>query len=279
MSRPFISAARTLYRAIPLQPLRRVIYGTYAALVRGRRATTTIDGVTLDLDLSEVIDLSLYLQQYEPDVTNAINSYTRPGMIVLDIGANIGAHTLRFAKIVGRGGRVIAFEPTDFAFAKLRRNLALNDFPQVSPVQVALSDEELPPQDVNFRASWQTDGSRKDGITRVAFERLDDRLERMGIGRVDLIKIDVDGNEFRLMVGGRRMIERDRPLMLMEAVGPHFDDDSRNPYRILRDIGYRFWLLKGGREVTVEEMRDMLPRNDERMTTSFNVLAAVNHPS
>jgi FkbM family methyltransferase len=280
MSRPFISAAQAIYRAMPSQRLRELAFRTFARLVRKRRVVRTIEGMTFELDLSEIIDLGLYLQQWEPDVTGAIIRYTRPGMTVLDIGANIGAHTLRFARLAGREGRVIAYEPTGFAYAKLRRNLSLNDMPQVDAVQVALSDEPLPPQEVNFRASWQTDGSRKESsTTRVAFERLDDSLERLGVGRVDLIKIDVDGNEFRLLAGGRRMLERDRPLMLMEAVGPHFDDDARNPYRMLRELGYRFRLLKGGREVTVEEMRDLLPRNDTQMTTSFNVLAAVNEPS
>ena len=49
-----------------------------------------------------------------------------PGSLVLDIGANIGAHTLHLSKLVGPSGRVMAFEPTDFAFRKLRRNLELN---------------------------------------------------------------------------------------------------------------------------------------------------------
>jgi FkbM family methyltransferase len=279
MSRPFISAAQAIYRAIPSHRLRELAFRTFARLVRKRRVVRTIEGMTFDLDLSELIDLGLYLQQWEPDVTGAIIRYTRPGMTVLDIGANIGAHTLRFARLAGREGRVIAYEPTEFAYAKLRRNLSLNDMPQVDAVQVALSDEPLPPQEVNFRASWQTDGSHKDGPTRVAFERLDDSLERLGVMSVDLIKIDVDGNEFHLLAGGRRMIERDRPLMLLEAIGPHFDDEARNPFRILHELGYRFWLLEGGREVTVEQMRDMLPRNDTHMTTSFNVLAAVNEPS
>jgi FkbM family methyltransferase len=49
-----------------------------------------------------------------------------PGTLVLDIGANIGAHTLHLAHLVGPNGRVLAFEPTDYAFRKFSRNLELN---------------------------------------------------------------------------------------------------------------------------------------------------------
>jgi hypothetical protein len=55
-----------------------------------------------------------------------LSQLTEPSSLVLDIGANIGAHTLHLAGLVGPKGRVMAFETTDFAFGKLRRNLDLN---------------------------------------------------------------------------------------------------------------------------------------------------------
>jgi FkbM family methyltransferase len=199
-------------------------------------------------------------------------------MTIVDIGANIGAHTLLFAKLTGNGGRVIAFEPTDFAFSKLQRNLSLNDAAHVEAVKLALSDADLPPQEVNFRSSWRTDGSRRDGVSAVAFQRLDAWSEQTKLGKIDLVKIDVDGNEFPLIVGGRETIARNRPLILMEAVGPHFDDPNRNPFAVLRELGYRFWDLKNGEEQTVEQMAARLPRNDPGMTKSFNVVAATAPP-
>jgi FkbM family methyltransferase len=228
--------------------------------------------MTFDLDLGEMIDLSLYLQQYEPEVTAAIARYGRPGMSILDIGANIGAHTIRFANLTGPAGKVVAFEPTDFAFAKLTRNLSLNDVPHVTAVKVALSDTALPPQQVNFRASWRTDDSRRDGVSSVPFERLDAWAERNGLDRVDLIKIDVDGNEFPLMMGALETIRRNLPIMLMEVCGLHFDDDRRNPFALLHRLGYRFFDLRSGKELTIEEMRNRTPRNDVCISMSFNIV-------
>jgi len=275
-ARLLVRAARVLYRSMPLHAVRKLMYGAYARAVRNRRTIATIDGIVFDLDLGELIDISLYLQQYEPDVTAAIERFTRPGMTIVDIGANIGAHALRFAKLAGPSGKVIAFEPTDFAFAKLERNIALNSFANVKPVKLALSDAPAPAQQVNFRSSWRTDGSRKDGPSTVAFERLDDWAARNELSRVDLMKIDVDGNEFPLVAGGRETIRRTKPLMLMEVVGPHFDDPARNPFAILRDLGYRFRELNSGEELTLDAMAARLPKNDVGMTTSFNIVASAD---
>jgi FkbM family methyltransferase len=272
-SRVLVPLAQAVYRVTPSRAIRRLAFDTFARSVRNRRVVTSIDGVRFELDLGEVIDLSLYVRRYEPEVAAAIRHYTRRGDTVFDIGANIGAHALSFAAQVGPEGRVVAFEPTDYAFAKLTRNLALNDFPHVTAVKVVLSDCRSEPRQVNFRASWMTGGGRKDGESMVRFERLDGWCRDNAVDRVDVIKLDVDGNEFPLMRGARETIQRCRPTLLMEAVGLHFDDPSRNPFLLLADLGYRFRDLKSGHHLTIEAMRERLPRNDPGMTVSMNVLA------
>ncbi len=88
------------------------------------------------LDLNEGIDFSIYLLgSFEPSTVRAYRRLVGYGSTVLDIGANIGSHTLQFARLVAPGGRVHAFEPTDFAFAKLMRNLEIN--PEIADRVVA----------------------------------------------------------------------------------------------------------------------------------------------
>src|SRR5271166_2308194 len=94
---------------------------------QGMRTRCSRRGVTWDLDLDEGIDLSIYLLgAYEPAMLRAYSSVIRGGDVVFDIGANIGAHTMHFARLVGPAGRVFAFEPTDYAAAKIRLNLSIN---------------------------------------------------------------------------------------------------------------------------------------------------------
>ena len=79
------------------------------------------------LDLHEGIDFAIYLTgRFEPETVTTMASLIKSGDVVLDIGANIGAHTLSMARMVGKEGKVIAFEPTKYAFDKLVANTTLN---------------------------------------------------------------------------------------------------------------------------------------------------------
>ena len=87
--------------------------------VRRRRVSWT-------LDLREGIDFSIWLLgAFELATVRAYERLVRPGDTVLDIGANIGAHTLHLARAVGAQGKVYAIEPTDYAIGKLKANIAL----------------------------------------------------------------------------------------------------------------------------------------------------------
>jgi FkbM family methyltransferase len=247
--------------------------------MRQRSVRATIHGSTFDLDLGEMIDVSLYLEQYELDVSAALARHSRPGMTVLDIGANIGAHTLALARLVTPSGAVYAFEPTDFAFEKLARNVSLNDVPQIHAIKVALSDHNAACQEITYRSSWRTSGGRNDQTTRADFVRLDDWCAQNAVSDVGLIKIDIDGNEFAALIGGRGLIERSRPVIVMEAVWPHFADDRRNPFVLLQRIGYRFKDATSGREYTLTNIAEMLPEGDHGMTASINLIAVPSSTS
>jgi hypothetical protein len=104
--------------------------------------------------------------------------------------------------------------------------------------------------------------------------RLDDWCTREGVDHVDLIKLDVDGNEFPIITGGMLLIQRCRPIFIMEAVGPHFENDACNPYAVLAGLGYRFRDTKTHAEYSrPEEIGALLPRGDYEMTYSINVIA------
>ena len=117
-------------------PARTMMAGARAAyhvvnLARGpwrdKEVEVSRGGLRWRLDLREGIDLSIYLLgSFEPSVTKSYRRLVSPGDVVLDIGANVGSHTLPLARAVGDSGRVFAFEPTGWAFSKLQTNLALN---------------------------------------------------------------------------------------------------------------------------------------------------------
>ena len=240
-----IGVAKIVYRAMPLKSIRRFFYGFFLQLVRGRFAEKEVEGSIYSLDLSEKIDVAMYLDQFEKDLVNAIKQHCQPGMVVLDIGANIGAHSLLFSKLVGPAGYVYGFEPTDYAFNKLLINLDLNSRTNIEVFKVACADVLKEEKEVDFRASWCTDGSRKDYPCTVKFEPLDHWAEIHNLDAADVIKLDVDGNEFSVLQGAENVINTFGPMIFLEVWGPNFQDSARDPFVLLERHGYKFYSLDG----------------------------------
>ncbi len=272
-----LKIATAVWKITPSRALREKYLAAYCWLIRGRRVVTTIDGVTLQLDLSEVIDVAVKLRRFEPEVVEAIKAYTRAGDTVFDIGANAGFHALAFAMQAYPGGKVYAFEPTNYAYARLRENVRLNPGLNVEPVQVALSDRNVPSQTVDFRSSWRTDGIIEQRLSTVSFVKLDDWIRDKGINSVSIMKIDVDGNEYPVIRGGLETITRFLPTIVIEVGLWHFDDPTRDPLDLLGSIGYRFWDAKSKEQYSHERLKSHISNLSRRTVgISINVIASAS---
>jgi FkbM family methyltransferase len=274
MKQCMINLAKKLYFSTPNQRLRRIYYQIFCAMVRDRIVQTHIDGIQYRLDLGENIDVGIYLNRYEPDMAAGMEKLCQPGFTVLDIGANIGAHTLRIAKFVGESGRVYAFEPTDYAYQKLVHNISLNQFKNIIPLQIVLSDRNLLRQSIRFKSSWPTKGNPKNRESIVDFARLDDWRRKENIEHVDLIKLDVDGNEYSVIMGAKSLLVSQHPLILMEVWGPNFADDLKNPFIALKQLGYRFYHITSGEEyLKIDDLRSIVSSDGKLLDHSFNIVA------
>ena len=92
-----------------------------------------------------------------------------------------------------------------------------------------------------LQSSWPTLGPPTITPSLVEFQRLDDWACTQGLWRADLLKLDVDGHEYEVLDGGRDLLTRLRPALLMETGLYHFADPSRNPVGLLASLGYRFF--------------------------------------
>lgn len=246
--------------------LNRLLRFTRRLAGRGMHVRCRRNGVEWDLDLNEGIDLSIYLLgAFEPRVLRAYTPLIRPGATVLDIGANIGAHTLHFSRLVGPAGRVFAIEPTDYAIAKLRRNLALNPglIVRVAASQHFFVPDRTAPLPPMVPSSWPVGGGSVDPrigavgrfqpATAAVPITADDFCAQAGIERVDFIKIDVDGNEYSVLRGFHRGLERFRPVILIEFAPYHYDGGHEAEFdrlvSFLADLGYDFNDASTGRPI------------------------------
>lgn len=188
-------------------------------------------GIIWQLDLREGIDFSIWLLgAFEPGTVRKYRKFIRPGSVVIDVGANIGAHTLPLADCVGKTGKVIAFEPTDFAFGKLSANLKRNPIlaERIKAYQVML----VAPQNTELAktpalySSWPLDvssvihhplhGGRLMPTLGAESQTLDDILNKNKVGRIDFIKLDIDGHECNMLRGAYQTISQYHPEIIME---------------------------------------------------------------
>jgi FkbM family methyltransferase len=182
-------------------------------------------GLRLFIDLSDqVVGMGILRGTYETAELELVREHLRPGATALDIGANVGLFTIHMANLVGRQGRVHAFEPFPAVADLLARSIVENSFAQrVEQVRAAVTDQPglvdlFAGRDaLNHSGSFLLpDGARPEvpgDVLRVPAVRLDDHPLRRP---VSLIKIDVEGAEPLALRGAERLLREDRPLVLAE---------------------------------------------------------------
>lgn len=213
----------------------------------------------------------------EPEVLG-LRGLVRPGDVCLDVGAALGLYTAELSRLVGPSGVVHSLEPLPFAHVTPSRLLGLRDRPNVRWHRLALGAAagtarmSVPLRDGRFVTgrSFLVPGSHGLGSNaefedhvEVAVETLtlDAFADRLGLDRVDFVKVDVEGAEFDVLRGGVEVVERDSPTFLLEVEERHLDRFRRTPDTVrewLADRGYRMsaWDGSGWREVRrVDESR------------------------
>jgi FkbM family methyltransferase len=241
-------------------------------------------GIAWKLDLNEGIDFSIYLLgAFELQLLRYYSAKIALGAIVLDIGANIGAHTLPLAELVGPNGTIIAIEATEYALTKLNCNLALNpalrDRVIVSHSLLVCNEIAPPPEEIT--SSWPLEAGKANDTLLVGGSvkqlgnaqiiTLDRLIDSLGLKTVDWIKIDVDGNETSVLEGALGCLAKFRPRILIEfSPYCHKGDSFGRLLKILTDVGYHFYLIPS---------RKRLPNTEAQLTSyipkrgSINVLA------
>src|SRR3954447_1226071 len=268
--------------ASALLVLARRIVGLPSAVSVRRR------GINWQLDLLEGVDLSIYLLGgFEVRTLRRYRELVKEGDVVLDIGANVGAHTLPLAELVGKSGRVIAFEPTAYAFKKMIRNIESNKplAPRITARQMLLVEAETAAVPGAIYSSWPLEAAddlhedhhgRLMETTGATASTLDAFLESAGVRRVDFIKIDVDGNELGVLRGARSTCKMFGPKLMIEFA-PYVHADRPGEFdelvREISELGYELQDIATGRSLpsAATELRAIIPQGG-----GLNVLAFVS---
>jgi FkbM family methyltransferase len=151
----------------------------------------------------------------EPDVQEALAHELSPGMVVYDIGANIGFFTMIAARAVGPQGRVLAFEPLPENVRWLRHNVDINDFGQVEIVEAAVGAREgTAAFESGNTAVWARISDTGEHEVRVL--SIDDGIAAGSLPVPDVVKMDIEGAEVDALDGMRETLARHRPTVIVE---------------------------------------------------------------
>ncbi len=191
---------------------------------------------------------------YDPSVTSLFTALVRPGMTVIDAGANVGYFTLIAARCAGNNGRVFAFEPEPSNYDLLVRNIELNQCTNVTAIPLALSDQEgqvslhLDKVNLGCHSVSKENVSSPGGLRQVEATTLDKFADQLGPDkRVDFIKMDVQGAEGLIIAGGEETLRHSNVKMVMEFWPEglkHVGTDPAELLRKLQSLGFQIAVIE-----------------------------------
>lgn len=216
---------------------------------------------------------------YSGDQLTIIEKLLDKDSVFLDVGANQGEFSIAAARVVQQG-KVIAFEPVSEYRARLLENVRLNDFGNIQVIAAALGEQEgsLPIYD---QQESFTDGTRNEGLPTlfasesrhharevVSVKRLDDVLGELGVTRVDVIKLDIEGAEWTALRGAVNTITSCRPTLILEIGRETCRAAGYEPEVLVE------WLAKLGYRIEkVTEGGKTLPINPALLDDFQNIVA------
>lgn len=254
----------------------RVLFYVAKPIYGSKKRIIKRNGLTFEVDISEGLDLSLFLfGNFQKHVSENKFIHLPHDAIIFDIGANVGIMSLNFARKAVHG-KTYAFEPTHYALQKLQRNLDLN--PKVSSaiqvINTFISSEVKQTSDIKAFSSWKIDkkvgegqhpvhggtAMSTDGVPTITIDKYIDSQE---INRLDFIKIDTDGHEYDVLTGAEKTIQQLRPQIIfelgqyvMEERGISFMDYES----FFKKLNYELSDASSNKRIDISNYKKMIPR-------------------
>tara|TARA_A100001015_G_scaffold304089_1_gene394748 strand:+ start:331 stop:1158 length:828 start_codon:yes stop_codon:yes gene_type:complete len=266
---------KRLIEKLGLKPVFVYLKDLYSYFFRFQKVTR--DGLKFKLDLHEVIDRGIFFGGWEPESIEWIKRNIKSGDIVIEVGANVGAHSLLIAKKIQPNGFVHLFEPAEYAYSKLNENLKLN--PEINKntkvYKTLLSNKSSDYKNVRIRSSWIFNKTEEiedqmDEFLNGKSETLDNIFSR--IEKLDLIKIDVDGFDFKVLKGSENLIKKFKPKIFVELNDIQLKkngDTVEDILIFLKSFGYKGMLEQNVKVENYEQVMEIIESTPTKYTNAY----------
>lgn len=238
-----------IYRILPKYPVLKIVNG-YG---RGLKISLLRRG---QADSSEIY---YWLGFHELNVQHLFYREIKTNFIVYDIGANIGFFSLIACRLAGPKGKAYAFEPLPNNIERLKQNILLNKMQEsLFCINKAVTDRSGMAQLLSFgRDDWARFSNSEDSDSLFETISLDDFIYREGYPSPNLIKVDVEGGEGKVLAGAQRLLKEFKPIIIAEL---HSPEAAKYVNDILANFGYKFEDTKGSKIESIVNKNHVLAR-------------------
>jgi FkbM family methyltransferase len=197
------------------------------------------NGLQMKLDISNLVDHFIYFSFEHKAISNFV-SRLKTDDIVVDVGANIGYTTLLFAKKCTQG-KVLSIEPSKELFKTINDHIALNATSNVLALNIGIGEKAsigrlFKIDEFNTgRNRILEDNDKGTNSETIEIRTLDEVVESTALQRINAIKIDVEGYEFKVLQGAERILRTMRPLLMIEV-----DDHNLKQQKASRQMLFSF---------------------------------------
>lgn len=251
-----------------------LIYKVLTTLGFRDKRVISRNGVSFEVDLSEGIDLSLFLfGSFQKNVTRSHLFRIPDDAVMIDVGANIGSICLPLIQACPHG-HLYAFEPTNFAFEKLLRNISLNSALEnrIEAIQSRVSSKSETVEATKIFSSWklsQDENGSHPVHHGTAMEAtgesisIDDFVRERGLERLDFIKVDTDGYELDVFNGALSTLGKMKPVVVFELTR-YLLEEKGISFSQIEEVflpwGYRLVDTKSGVEINQSNFLRLVPQ-------------------
>jgi FkbM family methyltransferase len=218
-------------------------------------AVVPYDEGLINVDTRLLAEYKLFFfNRYEKAIGDLVRSLVKPGDVCIDVGANIGAITLKLAFAAGLDGRVFAVEPHPRMVDRLRANIELNGLRNISVIPYALSERTgtacLYAAESDYFHQGRSSLESSDGLTnKISIEKITGKILEKQITKrpVKFLKIDVEGHDFIVLKELAAVIETDRPFLVFEYAKKRWLEHGcriEEAIDLLSEFRYRLYYIK-----------------------------------